>query len=375
MARKQGNANLGSAVIGLVGTRGPLSRAAIARQLEVSAATITNVTKTLLSQGSLVEVGTRPSGGGRPSILLDVAQQRRYALGVKITANHLTMAEVDINGVPAVGTSIDFDMQAPHALDLITDAICAQVKDRTGLLLGIGLAVPGYSDPSNPDLVSAPTLGWNSVNLGRMLRDRTGLRVVIDNDVNALAVADHLYGDPGARDNLLVTIGYGVGSALSSDGRVHRGAHGAAGEIGHTTVRPTGITCRCGLVDCLETLISDDALVRRAREAGIVDAADGKDELNARAGAGDAAACSLLQDAGRDLGTATANLVHLFDPDTITISGEGVDVWRYWEPGFTQGLRSRLPLARRDIPVTVHPWAEDTWAYGAASLVFALPFR
>lgn len=374
MARKTANPNLGGAIVGLIGTRGPLPRADIARQLDVSPATVTNVTKSLLADGALVEIGTRPSEGGRPSILLDVAQQRRYALGVKITPNHLTMAEVDINGDPGPATSLDLDMRAPDALDLITDAICTQVTDRTGLLLGMGLAIPGFSDPRNPDLVTSPILGWSNLNLGRMLRDRTELRVVIDNDVNALAVAEQLYGDGDNRDNLLITIGYGIGSALTVDGRVQHGAHGGAGEIGHTTIQPTGIGCSCGLSDCLETLISDNALVRRAREAGILDPSEGKNRLNILAEEGNPAARELLHDAGRLLGLATANLVHQLDPDTITISGEGVDMWHHWEAGFRESLRSRLPQVRRDIPVTVHPWAEDTWAYGAASLVFALPF-
>lgn len=375
MARRSSIPDLDSAIVGLVGTRGPLSRSAIARQLSVSPATITNQTRTLLAEGALVEVGTRPSDGGRPSILLDVAQRRRYALGVKITTNHLTMAEVDINGEPGPAVSLDLDMRAPEALDLITDAISEQVSDRTGLLLGIGLAIPGSSDPANPDLVTAPILGWANLNLGRMIRDRTGLRVVIDNDVNALAVADRLYGEGDHRDNLLITIGYGIGSALTINGSVHRGAHGGAGELGHSTIAPTGAPCACGLADCLETLISDDALVRRGREVGILRPEQGKNDLNQLAEAGDKTARALFDEAGRYLGLAAANLVHQLDPDTITISGEGVDMWHHWEAGFREGLRGRLPAARRDIPVTVHPWADDTWAYGAASLVFALPFR
>lgn len=375
MGRKPTNPDLGSAVIGLIGTRGPMSRSAIARQLGVSPATITNLTRTLIAEGAVVESGTRPSAGGRPSILLDVAQQRRYALGVKLTPTHLTMAEVDINGVPGPGTSLDLDMRRPEALDRITDAITTQVSDRTGLLLGIGMAIPGASNPHDPDVVSAPTLGWHNLNLGRMIRDRTGLRVVIDNDVNALAVADQLYSDTHPQDNLLITIGYGIGSALTTRGQVLHGTHGAAGELGHTSLGPTGIRCTCGLDDCLETLISDDALVRRARDAHILDTTQGKDHLNTLARNHHPGATALFDDAGRTLGHATANLVHLLDPDTITISGEGVDMWPHWENGYLTALRQRLPAARRDIPVTIHPWSDDTWAYGAASLVFALPLQ
>lgn len=373
MDRKPTNRDYGAAIIGLIGTRGPMSRSDMARQLSVSPATITNVTKTLLAQGSLIESGTQPSAGGRPCILLDVVQHRRYALGVKLTPNHMTMAEVDINGAPSPGTSINLDMRAPDALDHITSAISTQVRDRTGLLLGIGLAIPGFSDPKNPDVVTAPTLGWNAVNLGHALRESTGLAVIIDNDANALAVADRLYGDAHADENLFITIGYGIGAAITTDGRVLRGARGGAGELGHTTIQPTRIQCACGLYDCLETLISDNALVRRARQNGSLEAHEGKDRLNRLAEGGHPGAQALFRDAGTSLGVAVANIVHLFDPETITVSGEGVDMWHHWEAGFLDGLHARLNKERQNIPINVHPWADDTWAHGAASLVFALP--
>lgn len=375
MGRRAANPHLGSAVVGLIGTRGPMSRSAIARTLGVSAATITNVTKRLIHEGTVVEAGTRPSDGGRPLVLLDVVPERRYALGVKVTPNHLTMAEVDISGEPGPSVSIDLDMRSPDALDRICAAIGNRIADRTGQLLGIGLALPGYASPTDPDVVSAPVLGWNGLNLGRLLRDRTGLTVVIDNDVNALAVADHLYSGQPAGNALLVTIGYGIGCALTVNGRVHHGAHGGAGEIGHTYISPTGIECACGLHDCLETMIGDDALVARARREGLLRNDQGKDELNSLADNGDTKARALFRDAGHHLALAVSNLAHTLDPDTITISGEGVDVWQHWEPGFLATLRQRLPQTRRDIPVTIHPWSDDTWAYGAASLVFAQPFQ
>ena len=308
-----------------------------------------------------------------PSVLLDVVQHRRYALGVKLTPNHMTMAEVDINGTPSPGKSIDLDMRSPDAFEQIAYAIGDQVHDRTGLLLGIGLALPGFSDPKNPDIVTAPTLGWNAINLGRLLREMTGLPTVIDNDVNALAVADQLYGDNHADSRLLVTIGYGIGAALIADGRVLRGAHGGTGEFGHSTIRASGLQCTCGLYDCLETLISDNALVRRARENGSLEPYEGKRQLNDLAEAGHPEARALFHDAGTSLGIAVANVIHLFDPETITISGEGIDMWHHWERGFLEGLHSRLPRKRCDIPIDIHPWTDDTWAHGAASLVFALP--
>ena len=208
MGHNVGN-DLSDAIIGLIGTRGPLSRASIARQLGVSPASITHLTRSLIEEGVLREAGTDASSGGRPATLLDLNDRRRYALGVKITPNHLAVTEVEMNKEQGPSTSLDLDMRSPDALDQITQAVAQAARSHQDELMGVGLAIPGFSKPQ--------------------------------------------------------------------------------------------------------------------------------------------------------------------DPDTVTISGEGVDVWPLWEAGFSHGFRSRLPIHRRDIPVTVQPWSEDTWAYGAASLVFASP--
>ena len=372
MSSPQSPKLLDAAVVSLVGTRGPLSRSDIARQLDVSPATVTAVTKRLLGSGALSETGTVPSDGGRPSTLLDLTTDRRCALGVKITPNHLTMAVVDLVGKPMPATSIDCDMRKPDVMHRIADAIADMAKSHEPLL-GIGLAVPGFCTPTDPLSITAPTLRWDRVPLGHELAHRTGLRIVIDNDVNALATADRLYGDHLGSNPLLITIGFGIGSAITVDGEVMHGAHGGAGELGHINVDPDGDACACGLRGCLETVIGDDALVRRARRAGIISDRQGKVNLNRLANAGHAEARELFADAGNMLGKVVANLVHVLDPDLITISGEGVDMWHHWEPGFTTALNTRLPVHRRNLPIVTRPWGEATWAHGAASLVFSLP--
>ena len=372
MGHNVGN-DLSDAIIGLIGTRGPLSRASIARQLGVSPASITHLTRSLIEEGVLREAGTDASSGGRPATLLDLNDRRRYALGVKITPNHLAVTEVEMNKEQGPSTSLDLDMRSPDTLDQITQAVAQAARSHQDELMGVGLAIPGFSKPQDPDIVTAPILGWNQVDLGRLVRERTGLPVIIDNDVNALLLAHRLYSPQPTGDDLLITIGIGIGAAFTSQGQIIHGGRGGAGELGHTMITESDVPCSCGLSGCLEALIGDDGLVRQARKAGLLTATQGKDHLNALALSGNEAARSVFYHAALLLGRAAANLVHLLDPDTVTISGEGVDVWPLWEAGFSHGFRSRLPIHRRDIPVTVQPWSEDTWAYGAASLVFASP--
>lgn len=236
------------------------------------------------------------------------------------------------------------------------------------------MALPGALDPRDGTVTSA-VLDWSAVPLPTMLAQATGLPVFVDNDVNALAIAARLYDGRLPDDVLLVTIGYGIGCAMTIGGRVHRGARGGAGELGHVVVDPDGQACACGLRGCLETLIGDNALARRAVAAGIVPAGGTKDDLNAAARRGDPAASALFDAAGEELGRELASLVHVVDPELLVISGEGVDVWQYWKPGFTRALRAHLPRQRRDLRVVVRDWGEDTWTRGAASLVFASPFE
>lgn len=369
----QAPSDLGAALIGLIGTRGPLSRADAARLLNVSPTRITRITKALLATGLITETGTVPSDGGRPATMLALRIDRRHALGVKVTPNHLTYSRVDLAGQTSPATSINLNTAAPDAPERIVRALAEAVGDTPSDLLGIGLALPGSLDGDG--LVNSPVLGWQRVALPAMLNQQTGLPAIVDNDVNALAIAAQLYEDSLPGDIALVTIGIGIGCAFTMGSQIYRGAHGGAGELGHTVVDPDGEPCVCGLHGCLETLISDDALTRRARAAGILAAAAGKDALNAAAVAGDAAAVELFGWAGAQLGYALGSLAHLLDPALIIISGEGADMWQYWEPGFTPALRQHIPRHRRDLRVVTRDWGEDTWAVGAAALVFASPFE
>ncbi|MBN9106107.1 MAG: ROK family protein [Propionibacteriaceae bacterium] len=369
--RKVGD--LSAALIGLIGARGPLSRAEAARLLKVSPARVTQATRTLVESGILTEIGTAPSDGGRPAILLDLTTDRRRALGVKITPNHLAFSRVDLAGNAEESTSVNLNTAAPDALERIVQVVGEEVRTGSGELLGIGLALPGSLDEADA-LVTSAVLGWHRVPLPDMLEHATALPVFVENDVNALAIAARLYDDSLAEDFALVTIGIGIGCAFTMGTRIYRGAHGGAGELGHILVDPDGARCACGLRGCLETLIGDNALTDRAVTAGILPSGGTKDQLNAAAAAGDQRALELFRWAGEQLGRTLASLVHVVDPSVLVVSGEGVDVWSFWEPGFSPALRAHLPRHRRDLRIVVREWGEDTWARGAAALVFASPF-
>ena len=364
-----------SAMLGLLGTRGPTSRADVARALDVSPATVTQITKDLIARGLVVELEHAPSSGGRPGRLLGLVRSAGGVLGAKVTADHVAIVDVDLDGTMRSSTSYPFDPSAPDALDALVHLLGSAMDDRSGHLLGIGVGIPGSVDSQASGIVEAPTLGWSDAHVGAILRSTLGVPVLVENDVNTLAVAEQLYGSGRNHGSyLVVTIGRGIGCGIVIDGAIYRGASGGAGEIGHIPMTVDGPLCGCGSRGCLEAHIGDDALLAKALERGVVGPDGTSGGLRRAAERGDADARAIYREAGALLGRALAGVVHTVDPEVVVLLGEGIDAWEHWEPGFGPSFRGHLMVTKRDIPFLIEPWAEDRWALGAAALVLATPF-
>jgi len=365
-----------SAILAHLGAQGPASRAELARALGVSPALMTQLTKDLLADGLLVELETSPSQGGRPARMLGLVASGGRAIGVKVVADHVAFVEVGIDGSVTRSASEPFDASASTILadlTLLLERFIAGGNDTR--LLGIGVGVPGTVDRQGNGIVDAPNLGWNQVPLGATLRRELGLPVLVENNVNALAMAERLYGVGRRHESfLVVTIGTGVGAGIVVDGVVLRGFAGGAGEIGHLPVLDDGPLCPCGNHGCLEAIIGEAALVRTAQDRGIIGEDAGVAALRAAADAGEPAAMTVFSEAGHLLGRSLAGIVHTLDPEIIILLGEGTAAWPHWAFGFEPAFRSALLPSRRGVGVVVESWQDESWAQGAASLVLATPF-
>lgn len=365
-----------SAILAHLGAQGPASRADLARLLGLSPASLTQLAKDLLADGLIVELDHSPSQGGRPARMLGLAATGASAIGVKVVADHVAFVEVGIDGTVTRSASEPYDASASTFLadlaGLLSRFIAGGGSTR---LLGVGVGVPGSVDRQGSGLVDSAQLGWVQAPLGATLRRELGLPVIVENNVNALAMAERLYGT-GRRHSsfLVVTIGTGVGSGFVVDGVVLRGATGGAGEIGHTPVVEDGPRCTCGNSGCLEAVIGEEALVREARARGILGDHAGMAALRAAADAGDARATALFGEAGHLLGRTLAGVVQLLDPELVILLGEGTAAWPHWAFGFEPAFRSGLLPPRRGIGVVVETWQDESWAQGAAALVLATPF-
>lgn len=365
-----------SAILAHLGAHGPASRADLARVLNVSPALMTQLTKDLLFEGLLVELEHSPSQGGRPARMLGLVSSAGRAIGVKVVADHVAFVEVGIDGAVSRSASEPFDASSTTFLAELTVLLRRFIGGGgSAPLLGIGVGVPGSVDRQGNGLVDSTQLGWQQVPLGSTLRRELALPVLVENNVNALAVAERLYGVGRQHESfLVVTIGTGVGAGIVVDGVVLRGSGGGAGEIGHFPIVDGGPLCSCGNHGCLEAIIGEAALLRLARDRGVIGRQSGMSALRAAADADDPEAARIFSEAGHLLGRTLAGIVQTLDPEIVIVLGEGTVAWKHWSFGFEPALRSSLIPSRRGVAVAVETWQDESWAQGAAALVLATPF-
>ena len=244
----------------------------------------------------------------------------------------------------------------------------ADVAQRDGApASALGLAVPGLVDEARGVVYRSPNLKLQDVELGRILQERLRLPVFLVHDASAGALAEYAAGvGRNVSDMLLVVMGLGVGSAVISGGRVLRGAHGAAGEIGHISLDPAGMICGCGGRGCVETFASETAIARRytmaAKQAILAE------EVIARATTGDAAAARVWNDALGALATVIATAVALVDCELVVLSGTmGIASGALAPLGALLAKRINLVHLPR---VEVGELGDDAALVGAAAVAF-----
>lgn len=362
-----------SAVLNLIKHEGPIARVTIARRLGLSPAAVTSIANELEGLRLIRQVAQAPSAGGRPAELLALNSEAAGVIGIKLADDHLAGVFSDLNGAVLASDTVALTQ---HGVERVSGRIDELIRVlRTAgppgrRLLGIGIGMPGVVDGRRGVCVDSPILGWHDVPLADQLSERFGLPVLIDNDVNTLAVAESLYGaGRNVPDFVTVTLGRGVGLGVVVGGELHRGRLGGAGEFGHLPVMPDGPACECGRRGCLEALVADRALVAEARASGVIGEEDGAEELATRADLGDARARRVFAAAGERLGVAVAGLVNVLSPGLVIVSGEGMRARRHLEASLRSAMAEHLfpPLA--GVTLVIDPWDDAKWARGAAALV------
>lgn len=368
-----------SAVLNAIKAHGPISRTDVAKRTGLSAATVSGITANLIENGLVLEKEAGDSSGGRRPILLVLNPRGGFVIGLKLTETHITGALTDLEA--NVITKLTKALPA-HDIDQVVIAIEQTVKHflaEGGILeeqlLGVGIGMAGIIDSIHGVLRYSPIFGWHDIPLGDMLQSRLQVPIYIDNDVNTLTITEQWFGKGQGIDNFLtITIGRGVGMGIVVNGQIYHGGKGGAGEFGHTVVEPDGDLCECGKRGCLETYVSDPALMRLANAAikrqEITGKIDDMDDLLQIARLGDPGAAEIFGRAGEVLGRGVANLINVLSPDLIIISGEGVRAGDLlFVPMYESIERCVMSDLAGDTEIQIDAWDDDAWARGAAGLV------
>jgi predicted NBD/HSP70 family sugar kinase len=362
------NTPAATSVFTTVLTRGPVSRVDIARITGLSPAAVTKAARPLIAAGYLTEqpsTDRAQARAGRPANPLAIRPDREFFVGVKITADELIGVVTDLQARIVVARHRP--LPSAH-----TDAVMAELAALVGELAEaapahrLGLAVSGDVDRLAGMVRYSPFLGWHDVSLAKLAEDATGLVTTVENDVKALAVAEHWFGEGAtAASFALVTVGAGIGCALVLDGRLIVGAHGVAGELGHVPVSAGAERCHCGATGCLEAVAATAPLLARARQ---IDPTLTLDVAAERARAGDAALRAVFDRAGHAIGLGLAAVANLVGPERIVVSGEGLAAYDLLESGIRASFRDQAFGAAARCELVVRPLPFEEWARGAAAV-------
>jgi N-acetylglucosamine repressor len=377
-------------VLNLVREYQPISRADLARRMEVARAIVSPLVNELIEAGLIYEGEPGTSRRGRKPTLLHVRAHDRLAVAIDVRRSETHVMLADFSGEAVVAVEV---LRTPDDPDALVAELGARVRAlleenaATGSCQGIGLAVPGMVDHVTGRLMNAPALGWRDVDLRGALEAAAGVPVHIERDAVACAYAQIWLGrDSGEQlDSFAyVTISDGVGAGLVVNGRVVRGHRDAAGEFGHIPLALEGPACMCGSRGCWEAYTCNPAIV--ARYLGVELATRGSyaevakagltvTDVIARARGGEAAARAALETTGRFIGLGLAAIVNAINPGRIIVGGEIAGGWDLIGRNVVAAMAERtLTQGSAATPVTPEPGDEQTRLRGAAALVVAPTF-
>jgi len=260
--------------------------------------------------------------------------------------------------------------------EAIISKVCKSAKISQKKISAIGVGISGIVNYETGVVAWSPLLEELDTPLGDIFSTYFKTPVCIDNDANVLTLAELWFGAGRALSNFaVITIEHGVGMGFVSDNRLFRGAHSMGLELGHSKVQLDGALCRCGQRGCLEAYLADYALAREASTALITPSSKRQDlndylkSLYEMAKLGDQASLKIFKRAGRYLAVALSNIIHLFDPKLIILSGKPMQYEFLYDEEMQIEMRSlALYKSRFDTQIEIQSWGSMVWARGATAL-------
>jgi predicted NBD/HSP70 family sugar kinase len=384
----EGQRPLRQQVFELVRAAGLIPRVQLAKDLGVSPASVTTISSELIEAGLIEEVAAPrdgDAGRGRPAVALGVRASAHHVAGMKLSDREHTAVVVDFAGKLIADESIPRrpgPMPLTEILEVIEtllDRVCAKAGVDRSTLSAVGIGLPGFVDCAEGTVLWSSILAERSVPVAAEASRRLRLPVFIDNDANLVALAELWFGaGRSLSDFAVVTIEHGVGMGFVMNHRIYRGAQRLGMELGHMKVQLDGALCRCGQRGCLEAYVADYALAREATTALNWGHKESQpinvllESLYDHAKAGNATAKSIFRRAGRYLAVGLSNVVNLFDPALIILSGERMRYdYLYAAETLAEMDNLAIDTGRPRPPIEIHAWGDLLWAHGAAALALS----
>jgi predicted NBD/HSP70 family sugar kinase len=329
----------------------PISRAKIAELTNLNKSTVSSIVETLLADELVAEENKRGHGIGRRPIHLRVKTGKHSVGAIYIDSVKTVIAVVDLDGTIRRGEEIK--TEPLHSTEFVGRCV-----DKLNLLRkqmhlpsfkGIGVTVAGVVDPLASKVLYAPNLGWEELDLGKVLREHSGEveSITLENDAKASALAELWFGRHNLRavNFVFLSVGPGIGAGIVIDNHILSGSSHAAGEFGHMTIVEGGEPCPCGNQGCLEVYASDRSTVRRyATTKGLSleqSSSITLSDIIDLAKIGDAAARESLLTSARYLGLGIANIVRTHDPEVVVIGGLITQAWDLIYPEIIETVKRR----------------------------------
>lgn len=353
--------------LNLLRREGGLSRGELAAKTGLSNAAITGLVSELIEEGFLKEGESTQSTGGRKPVLVELDYAARYSIGLKLMSDRLEAVLTDLSTEPIATTVIALPNVEPSTVaeaskeaveQLIPDAALRREK-----LIGVGLAMPGLIDVGHGICRISHRFGWHDVPIASLLAEQVHVPVWVDNDVNAFAIAQQLFGAARRRSSALVLIiGTGVGSALIFHGQIHRGARFAAGEIGFAV---DGGGLKTDGFSNWGHRFAEPAIERQWAELCATNAVQGPADLQEAVETGNSQAVAFLGSIGRDIGLRLVGMIDLVDPEVVIVGGEAIR--------FGSALIDPMTEVVKQFSFEVPPpieidWENNIWSRGASAL-------
>jgi predicted NBD/HSP70 family sugar kinase len=369
-------------VLNYVRDRAPISRAEIARETALQRSTVSSIVDSLQDLGLIEEIGTGDSTGGRKPTLLKLKTGSACAIGVDITPRETTIAVADLAGEVIESEQFTTSPDADYMSSRIVGKVSEYAEKYKKNELEVGISLPGIVDQSVGKVLYIPYFGWRDWNIGEEITRKTDLPVTLDNDANAIALAELWFGEEKIRkvkNFITVLVAEGIGTGIVFDGQVYRGERGAAGEFGHMIVGENApVECSCGSHNCWEAYSSEKATIRRYQNSyngKFLDSASiNINSIISLANHGEEQATQALKETAKYLGIGISNLIIGFSPQAVVVSGSITKAWHL----IAEDVRSMVERSvRRRLPatmITASSLGESPTLIGSLSLVLAKIF-